>query len=268
VICTIIPCCNEAKNIKKVLRSVSKSNTDKILVVDNGSYDGTTQIVKKYPSDKIELLSFNIPLGHDIPKSIGLFYSLMDNYDHFLFIDGDMIGITSNNINDMIRSLKSGVDLSLTDCYYKGDMPTGLPQYILNFRKMLNTQLNIFKKVKYSTPSHGPHGISKELASSIPIEYICVPPLLLTYAAKNSYLIDIGLKKLHKDMVKEKDDGEHTLNMAETLIGDFICGMREAKNKPLGRKFDGIEFIGYHKYRRFDVLGLVTGHSMIDKSIL
>lgn len=262
MIYTIIPCCNEAENIRKVLHSASKSNTDKILVVDNGSYDGTTKIIKKYPSDKIQLLSFNIPLGHDIPRAIGLFYALMEGGDYFVFLDGDMIGITKNDINTMIRSLKSGVDLSLTDCYCKGDMPTGLAQYILNFRKMLNIRLNIFDKIKYSTPSHGPHGISKKLAGSIPLEYISVPPLLLAYAAKNKYLIDIGLNKFHKDMVKEEDAGEHTLNMAETLIGDCICGIRSAANRPLSRKYDSIEFVGYHKNRRFDVLELITGQTV------
>lgn len=258
MICTIIPCFNEAANIEKVLDEVVKSDTDRVLVVDNGSFDGSTDIIKNYNSDKINLLYFNTTLGHDIPKSAGLFYSLIDKGEHFIFVDGDMTGIKSEDVNDIILSLKSDVDLSLTDCYCDGVTPSGLAQYILHFRELLNTKLNLFDKIKYSTPSHGPHGISNKLAKTLPLEYLAIPPLLLSYAAKNDYNIDIGLKKLHKDLVEDNKSSQHVINMCETLIGDCISGLSFIKKKPLIRKYKEIEFVGYHKDRRFDILEMIT----------
>jgi glycosyltransferase involved in cell wall biosynthesis len=258
VICTIIPCFNEADNIEKVLDEAVKSNTDRILIVDNGSTDGSTDIIKSYNSDKIDLMFFNTPLGHDVPKAAGLFYSLADKGEYFIFVDGDMVGINREDINNLILSLKSGVDLSLTDCYYDGITPSGLAQYVLYFREILNSKLNLFDKIKHSTPSHGPHGISKKLAESLPTEYAAIPPLLLSHAAKNNYSVEIGLQKLHKDMVDDDQSSSHALTMCETLIGDCLSGLSLMKNKTLTRLYKNIEFIGYHKDRRFDILEMIT----------
>jgi glycosyltransferase involved in cell wall biosynthesis len=258
VIYTIIPCFNEVSSIEKVLNAAVNSDTDKVLVVDNGSTDGSTDVIKNYSLNKVDLLYFNTPLGHDIPKAAGLFYSLLDKGEHFIFVDGDMIGVNSKDINSIILSLKSGLDLSLTDCYYDGTTPSGLAQYVLHFREILNSKLNLFDKIKYSTPSHVPHGISKKLAASLPLEYTAIPPLLLSYAAKNNFNIDIGLKKLHKDMVDDNKSSQHALTMCETLIGDCISGLSFIKDKPLIRKYKEIDFVGYHRNRRFDILEMIT----------
>jgi glycosyltransferase involved in cell wall biosynthesis len=262
VIYTIIPCHNEENNIEKVLEEADKSMTDKILVVDNGSFDRSHDIVKNFPSEKIDILFFNIALGHDVPRAIGLNLGLSDGGKYFIFIDGDMTGITKDDINSLILALESGVDLALTNCYYDNNLPDGLARYVLYFRKMLNSELGVFDKIKYSTPSHGPHGISRALAASVPIEYVSIPSLLLSYAVKNGFNVDIELKKLHKDIVCQEKSSEHALDMAETLIGDCISGIKFVRGEKISREFEGIEYTGYHKKRRFDVLELVLGHKV------
>jgi glycosyltransferase involved in cell wall biosynthesis len=175
----IIPCLNEAASIENVIKTAEESSADRIVIVENGSDDGSSDIIRNNLSDKTFILSTNMPLGHDIPKALGLHYGLLDGGEYFIFFDGDMTGITKDDIDIMFSVMESGIDLALTDCYCDGSLPSGLASYVLEFRKMLNKELNIFSKIKHASPSHGPVGISKNLAASIPLEYIGVPPLLL-----------------------------------------------------------------------------------------
>lgn len=254
----IIPCLNEASHIEGVIKACENSSTDGILIVENGSDDGSLNIIKNNLSDKTEIIFVNTPLGHDIPKALGLHYALEEGGEYFIFFDGDMIGMTKDDINTIFTALESGIDLALTDCYCDGFLPEGLASYVLEFRRMLNNELNIFSKIKHASPSHGPIGLSKKLAKAIPNEYLGIPPLLLEYAVKNNYNIDIGLKKLHSDLGSSERTEKHRLKMAETIVGDTIYAIRSANNNITNRKYDGIEYTGFHENRRFDILDMIT----------
>lgn len=254
----IIPCLNESLYIENVIRTCEESNSDRIIIVENGSDDGSLDIIKNNLSGKTQIIFVNIPLGHDIPKALGLHYALKEGGEYFIFFDGDMIGITKDDINTMFSSLESGIDLALTDCYCDGNLPGGLASYVLEFRKMLNKSLDVFSNIKYASPSHGPIGLSKKLAQSIPNEYIGIPPLILEYAVKNNYKIGIGLRKLHNDLGSRERTEKHRVKMAETIVGDTIYAIRDTTDNIVNRKYDGIEYTGFHENRRFDILDMIT----------
>lgn len=254
----IIPCLNESLHIEEVIKVCEESSADGIIIVENGSDDGSLDIIKNNLSDKTEIIFVNMSLGHDIPKALGLHYALLEGGEHFIFFDGDMIGITKHDINTMFNSLESGIDLALTDCYCDGNLPGGLASYVLEFRKMLNKSLNVFDKIKHASPSHGPVGLSKKLAQSIPRDYIGIPPLILAYAILNNYNVGIGLKKLHKDLGSNERTEKHRVKMAETIVGDTIYALKNTTNSIANRKYDGIEYTGFHENRKFDVLDMIT----------
>lgn len=256
--CIIIPCYNEGSYIETVIKNAEESSADKIIIVENGSEDDSFKIIKQNLSEKTSIIYVNTPLGHDIPKAAGLYFSLLDEGDYFIFYDGDMTGMEKEEIESIFESLKSGNDLVLTDCYYDGNLPSGLAAYVLYFRKLLNNELNIYNKIMHASPSHGPVGLSKKLATSIPIEYIGIPPLLLVYAAENNFKISIGLQKLHESLGSRERTEKHRLKMAETIVGDCIFALRKFKNDIPNRKHDGIEYSGFHSNRRFDLLKLIT----------
>lgn len=256
--CIIIPCCSEGPYIERIINEGEKSSADRVIIVENGSEDDSFDIIKKNLSDKTNILYVNLPLGHDIPKAVGLYYSLLDEGSYFIFYDGDMIGITSDDIDAMFGALKSGADLVLTDCYCDGSLPAGLASYVLSFRKMLNKELNLFYKIKHASPSHGPMGMSRRFSLSVPIEYMGIPPLLLVHAVDKGFRVDIGLKKLHMDLGTQERTDKHRLKMAETLVGDSIFALKSSRNELTNRKYDGIDYIGFHENRRFDILELIT----------
>lgn len=253
----IIPCHNESVFLLDIVKEALASSADRIILVDNGSTDDTLEVIKNLSSDKIEVLYWNLPLGYDVPRAAGLHYALLEGGEYFVFLDGDMKGIKSPDIEKLIDSLKGGVDLSLTDCYFEGDLPQGLGHFVIEFREILNRELKLFDKIKYSTPSHGPHGISRRLALSTPLRHVAVPPMLLLWAAKFGFRVEVGLEKLHRDIGSLERDEKHALKMAETIIGDCVSVINFLKEgKPI-RRYDGIEYTGYHYERRLDLLDII-----------
>lgn len=259
----IIPCKDESVTIKKVIEVAENSYADRILVVENGSADNSIEIINKINSKKLNLLSFNISMGHDVPRAAGLLYALFSGGTEFIFIDGDMRGITSKDINKIIFSLKKGTDLVLTDCYPKQNRLSALALEVLYYRKKLNILLGIYGKIKYANPSHGPHGISKKLGESIAPEFICTPPFLLYYAEKNNYKISIGLKKAHIKLGSLERSEQHNLKISDTIIGDCVSVINLIQNGTAERIFNKVSYDGFNCERRFDILDIVKKETFI-----
>jgi glycosyltransferase involved in cell wall biosynthesis len=257
LIYVIIPCKDESRTIKKVVYEADNSCADKILVVENGSADNSLNIIKKINSEKLNVVSFNLSLGHDVPRAVGLLYSLMSGGTGFVFIDGDMSGVTSKDINSIIHCLNKGSDLVLTDCYPDSLKLSELALGVLFYRKKLNTALGIYDKIKYATPSHGPHGVSVRLGGSIPPEFLCTPPDLLYYAAKNDYNIKIGLKKAHIKLGSQSRSEEHNLKISETIIGDCVSVINLLSSGSRTRVYKNINYDGFNSERRLDILDIV-----------
>lgn len=89
----IIPTYNEKENIEKLIRQILALNLDlDILVVDDNSPDGTSQIVEslKVESPKVNLLKRSGKLGFASAYLDGFKWALARNYDYLLQMDADL----------------------------------------------------------------------------------------------------------------------------------------------------------------------------------
>lgn len=120
----IIPTFNEKENIERIIRSTfSQEKTFDILVVDDNSPDGTSDIVKTLQKEFSKNLFLEI---RKKKNGIGSAYihafkwALERNYDYFIEMDADY----SHNPKDLIRLYEScskhGADLSIGSRYSKG----------------------------------------------------------------------------------------------------------------------------------------------------
>lgn len=120
----IIPTYNEKENIEKIIRFVfSLPETFDILIIDDGSPDGTAQIVKNLQNEYNNKLFIEERAGK---QGLGTAYlhgfnwCLSNNYDYIFEMDADF----SHNPNDLIRLYKSakeeGNDLVVGSRYCKG----------------------------------------------------------------------------------------------------------------------------------------------------
>lgn len=118
----IIPTYNEKENIEKIIRKVFSLPCDfEILIIDDGSPDGTAQIVKRlqeeFPSLHIEERTGKLGLGTAYIH--GFNWALKRGYEYIFEMDADF----SHNPKDLIKlrdACLAGADLAIGSRYVKG----------------------------------------------------------------------------------------------------------------------------------------------------
>ncbi len=119
----IIPTYNEKENIEAIVRKVlSYPEGFEMLIVDDGSPDGTAQIVKnlqKEYADRLHLKERSGKLGLGTAYIFGFKWAIENKYDFIFEIDADF----SHNPDDLIRlfqACKDGADLAIGSRYVNG----------------------------------------------------------------------------------------------------------------------------------------------------
>lgn len=121
----IIPTYNEKENIEKIIRVVlGLEKQFDILVIDDGSPDGTAEIVKKLMSeefpDRLSLMERSGKLGLGTAYIAGFKWALERDYEYIFEMDADF----SHNPNDLPRlydaCAKDGGDLAIGSRYVTG----------------------------------------------------------------------------------------------------------------------------------------------------
>lgn len=256
MITAIVPTKNEEGRIHKLISHLLEiDEIDNIIVVINGSNDGTISEVKKFKSSKIIPLLFPMPLGIDIPRAVGAAYALHLNSELCLFIDGDLIGDITEDLREMLWKTKvDELDMALANCYPSLPEKNSIARHMIFFREMLNKEAGLFEKIFVSSPSHGPHLVSRKLLNLVPLKELAIPPVSMILAKKNNLKIEIAAQIPHYRLGSSLKNNSHTLMVSETIIGDNIEALKVCNDEPRNRFHEGKEYIGYHKQRRFDLL--------------
>ena len=127
----IIPTYNEKENIEKIIRKVfSLEERFHILIVDDGSPDGTAEIVKdlqKEFSEQLHIEERTGKLGLGTAYIHGFKWCLAKGYDYIFEMDADF----SHNPEDLPRLLDSclndGADMSVGSRYVRGGKVVNWP---------------------------------------------------------------------------------------------------------------------------------------------
>lgn len=139
----IIPTYNEIENINLIIPAVLDLEGDfHVLIVDDGSPDGTADEVKKWQAkhpSKIHLLQREGKLGLGTAYIAGFKIALDKGYQYIFEMDADF----SHNPKDLLRlykACKDGADLSIGSRYVKGG---GLENWPLD-RKLLSYGASLY----------------------------------------------------------------------------------------------------------------------------
>ena len=120
----IIPTYNEKENIENIIRYVFKlSQPFEILIIDDGSPDGTAGIVKglmkEFP-DRLHIIERQGKQGLGTAYIVGFRWALEHGYDYIFEMDADF----SHNPDDLLRlraaCAERGADLSIGSRYVTG----------------------------------------------------------------------------------------------------------------------------------------------------
>lgn len=119
----IIPTYNEKENIENIIRKVFSMEGDyHILVIDDGSPDGTAAIVEGLQTafpDRLHMIRRSGKLGLGTAYLTGFKWSLDNGYDYIFEMDADF----SHNPDDVPRlyqACKDGADLAIGSRYCDG----------------------------------------------------------------------------------------------------------------------------------------------------
>ncbi len=120
----IIPTYNEKENVERMIRKVFSLSKDfHVLIVDDGSPDGTAGIVKTLQNEftgRLHILERKGKLGLGTAYIAGFRWALDRHYEYFFEMDCDF----SHNPDDLVRlydgCVRKGGDMSVGSRYVKG----------------------------------------------------------------------------------------------------------------------------------------------------
>jgi dolichol-phosphate mannosyltransferase len=148
----IIPTYNEKENIEKIIRKVfSLPYAFDLLIIDDGSPDGTATIVKNLQAEfpgQLHLEERSGKLGLGTAYIHGFKWALERNFEYIFEMDADF----SHNPDDLIRlreACVNGADLAIGSRYVKGvnvvNWPMGrvLMSYFASMYVRIITRINI-----------------------------------------------------------------------------------------------------------------------------
>jgi glycosyltransferase involved in cell wall biosynthesis len=255
----VVPARNEEARIGLLLqRLLTIEQVRRIFVILNGSNEQTrlevADVLKQAPA-KLSPVHFSEPLGIDVPRAVGARLAWAGGLPYTLFVDGDLVGEFTAELQSVINSCFSGgLDLALVDCYpYSESRPSpGDPLFC--FRRLLNEELGFGRRLGIASPSHGPHLVSRRLLSVVPWEDFAVPPTLLVHARQNRLHAGVAGAIPHLQLGSSVKDCRHSQLIVDTIAGDCLEALCLAGGNPRQREHDGKIYLGYHAERRFDLL--------------
>jgi len=126
----ITPTYNEKENAEKIIRKVfSLVGNFHMLIVDDGSPDGTAAIIKRLQEEfpeRLHLIERSGKLGLGTAYITGFKWALQRNYQYIFEMDADF----SHNPEDLLRlydACKAGADVAVGSRYVKGGKVVNWP---------------------------------------------------------------------------------------------------------------------------------------------
>jgi glycosyltransferase involved in cell wall biosynthesis len=139
----IIPAYNEESRVGNVLNAVKDYfGFDEVIVIDDGSTDGTYEEISKFVSKKVKIIRHKENKG----KAEALFTGFKKSRgDVIVFLDADLVGITHRNLDDLIEPFKyfDCMTLGRWNGFYISIELTGIPVW----SGMRAIPRNIFKEL-------------------------------------------------------------------------------------------------------------------------
>jgi dolichol-phosphate mannosyltransferase len=171
----IIPTYNEKENVENIIKAVLALDGDfDILIVDDGSPDGTASIVKtvmKQYKDKVHLVEREGKLGLGTAYILGFKFGIEKGYKHIFEMDADF----SHDPNDLLRLLNAcnnGADVAIGSRYVKGGGTKNWPMDRHILSKGASYYVKIITWMSVNDPTAGFICYKKEVLESIDLDKI------------------------------------------------------------------------------------------------
>lgn len=200
-----------------------------ILIVDDGSPDGTASIVKQKIEQlpkRIHLIERSGKLGLGTAYIAGFEWALENNYDHIFEMDCDF----SHNPDDLIRldaQLLEGSDLAVGSRYVRGGKLKNWPlsRILISFGASVYVRLITFMPVK--DPTAGFVAYKKEVLSAIDFKKIKFIGYAFQIEMKfATYLLGFKIKEIP---ILFSDREEGVSKMSGGIVKEAVMGVLQMR---------------------------------------
>ena len=235
----IIPTYNEKENIENIIRKVfSLERSFHILIVDDGSPDGTANIVKNLKTefqDKLHIEERKGKLGLGTAYIHGFKWALSKEYQFIFEMDADF----SHNPDDLIRLYNecnnNGADLSIGSRYVKGVNIVNWPMSRLLMSFFASKYVKLVTRMPINDATAGFKCYRRDVLETINLNRI----QFVGYA----FQIEMKFKawkygfKISEVPVIFTDRTEGTSKMSGGIFFEAVLGVLQMKIKSHFRKF-------------------------------
>lgn len=172
----VLPASNESATIESALLALREANVHQVLVVDNGSTDGTADIARRHGAN---IETYKEQLGHDVGRTLGAIRAT-DNTSSVLFIDADF-SLPPQGLRPFVEALENGeVDMALND------LTVGLTLHqqrdpVSTMKRFLNLALHR-ADLGICSPTAVPNALSHRALQTLDRIALSVPPVSLVQA--------------------------------------------------------------------------------------
>ena len=156
-VAAIIPAYNEETRIRAVLQTLTASPlVGEVIVVDDGSSDGTAQAASSVPGVRVVSLPRNGGKGGAMREG-----ATRTEADVLLFFDADLIGLTPQHVSDLLAPIHAGESVMAMGIFKGGRLWTDMAQF---FAPAITGQRAIKRDIFLRIPDLETVGYGIELA--------------------------------------------------------------------------------------------------------
>lgn len=221
-VAVILSVINEGRTISQILDQLHRMPLEEIIVVVNGSKDGTFTILRNHPSKPI-MIHYESAIGYDIGRAIG---AKASQADILVFIDGDMI-IRAEQILPYVHAIEQGADIALNDLssYMQGFNRRDSVSMIKEF---VNRSLGR-SDLKANSLTAVPHALSRKACEVIGYSSFAIPPMAQVIAIQHGLKViaPYGVNVIEKNKIKAMNTGEGNV-VEQMIIGDNLEALHTA----------------------------------------
>jgi dolichol-phosphate mannosyltransferase len=171
----IIPTYNEKENIEKIIRKVFSLPGDfNLLIVDDGSPDGTGDIIKSLQPEfpqKLHILERKGKLGLGTAYIAGFKWGLQHNYDYIFEMDADF-SHNPDDLNRLFEATQQGADVVIGSRYIRGGKVVNWPWDRIFISKGGAFYTRLITWIPVNDPTAGFVCYSSKVLSSIPLDEV------------------------------------------------------------------------------------------------
>ena len=229
----IIPTYNEKENIENIIRTIFSIDSQyHLLIIDDGSPDGTAKIIKKLQSafnNQLFIIERPSKLGLGTAYITGFKWALENNYDFIFEMDADF----SHDPKDLPRLLNAckdnNYDLSIGSRYVKGGKVENWPKtrWLMSYFASIYVRVILLMNIKDTTA--GFKCYKKEVLEKINLDKVQFMGYAFQIEMKYS-AYRLGFKLFEVPITfKDRQLGESKMNMS--IFKEAFWGVLKLRNK-------------------------------------